>query len=264
MKSRVLVSIIGLPVMIVIFLWAPAWTLAASLALLTAVAAFELTRCVGAEQPLRIMAVAGAVVSVLDVWLGFPDGQVLPALFVLSAFAYGVFRGGKVKFSHICAALLAILALPYAFSAFLRIFYAGLHRGFLLLPLAFSFACDTCAFFAGRAFGKHPLAPHVSPHKTVEGAVGGFTGDALAGLVFALIMDLACGIHLNYLGMAMLGLLCGAVAQLGDLSFSLIKREFGVKDYGKILLEHGGILDRFDSVIFVAPVLALFLIKFYG
>ena len=148
------------------------------------------------------------------------------------------------------AGFFAVSAIPYAFSSFLRLSGLGLHRAFLLLPLLFSFASDTGAFFAGRSLGKHKLAPRVSPHKTVEGALGG-----LAGALFALVMNGALDYSIPYLAIALVGLACSVVAQLGDLSFSLIKREFGIKDYGRIFLEHGGVLDRFDSVLFVAPAL---------
>ena len=114
-------------------------------------------------------------------------------------------------------------------------------------------------FFFGRAFGRHKLAPHVSPKKTVEGSIGGLLGNALGGVLFALGMNTWGGESIDYLGVVVLGLFCSVLAQLGDLSFSLIKREFGIKDYGKIFLEHGGVLDRFDSVIFVAPALSVLL-----
>ena len=82
-------------------------------------------------------------------------------------------------------------------------------------------------------------------------------GNAVLGIIFALMMNTALDYSISYMGIALAGLVCSVVAQLGDLSFSLIKREFGIKDYGRIFLEHGGVLDRFDSVIFVAPVLGI-------
>ena len=178
-------------------------------------------------------------------------------LYALLIISYAVFQGGKVKFQQVMAALFAMFIVPYAFSSFIRLYAAGFHRGFLLLPLLFSFGSDTFAFFAGRTFGTHKLAPKVSPHKTVEGSVGGLLGDAVCGLLFAFVMNRSFGHNISYSGIALLGLACSVAAQLGDLSFSLIKREFGIKDYGHIFLEHGGVLDRFDSVIFVAPVLGV-------
>ena len=93
----------------------------------------------------------------------------------------------------------------------------------------------------------------------MEGSIGGLLGDMLCGLVFALVMNTWFDGDISYLGISLLGLVCSVAAQLGDLNFSLIKREFGIKDYGRIFLEHGGVLDRFDSVIFVAPVLGILL-----
>ena len=101
------------------------------------------------------------------------------------------------------------------------------------------------------------MAPKVSPKKTVEGSIGGLAGNVACGLLFAWVMDHWFGGSIGYGPMAVMALLCGVVAQVGDLSFSLIKREFGVKDYGHLFLEHGGVLDRFDSVLFVAPVVEL-------
>ena len=262
MRSRVLVSVVGVPLILLIIFWAPAWVLAAALALLSAIAAFELTRCVDTAGEGRVLT-GGAVLGALGaVWLQFQCVQWYGALLVfytLLAFAYAVCRAGAVRLQQVLTALFAAGALPYAFGAFLRLHDMGIHRAYLLLPLLFSFCSDTAAFFAGHAFGKHKLAPRVSPHKTVEGAVGGLLGDIVGGLVFAFFVNAAFGERLDYLGIAVLGVGCSVIAQLGDLSFSLIKREFGVKDYGKLLPGHGGILDRFDSVVFVAPVLAALL-----
>ena len=263
MRSRVLVSVVGVPLILLIIFWAPAWVLAAALALLSAIAAFELTRCVDTAGEGRVLT-GGAVLGALGaVWLQFQCVQWYGALLVfytLLAFAYAVCRAGAVRLQQVLTALFAAGALPYAFGAFLRLHDMGIHRAYLLLPLLFSFCSDTAAFFAGHAFGKHKLAPRVSPHKTVEGAVGGLLGDIVGGLVFAFFVNAAFGERLDYLGIAVLGVGCSVIAQLGDLSFSLIKREFGVKDYGHIFLAHGGVLDRFDSVVFVAPVLAALLL----
>ena len=261
MKSRLLVSAVGVPLIFWVVLWAPIKVFAAFLAALSAIAAWELMKCVGAQQHrlLCIGAVLGAIFSV-----GFSFVKVyiygeLVVVYAMLVFAYAVIKGGEVKFQQIMAALFAMFIVPYAFVSILRVGMGvrGVHRAFMLLPLIFSFASDTGAFFAGRAFGRHKLAPRVSPHKTVEGAVGGLAGNALGGVIFALVMNRAFGYSIPYGGMVLAGVVCSVVAQLGDLSFSLIKREFGIKDYGRIFLEHGGVLDRFDSVLFVAPVLSI-------
>ena len=259
MKSRILVSVIGVPLILVVVLWAPIWVMAAFLTALSAIAAWELMQCVGARahKALCAIAISGAAFSVGFAYFKVYIYSELVVLYALLVFSYAVFRGGEVKFQQVMAALFAMFIVPYAFATFLRLSAAGVHRGFLLLPLLFSFGSDTFAFFAGRAFGRHKLAPKVSPHKTVEGAIGGLVGDALVGLAFAFVMNRFFDCGISYGGIALLGLACSVAAQLGDLSFSLIKREFGIKDYGRIFLEHGGVLDRFDSVIFVAPVLGV-------
>ena len=158
-------------------------------------------------------------------------------------FAYAVCKGGAVRFDQIAAVLFGGIAIGYAFSSFLQLYTSGVSRGYLLLPFILSFACDTFAYFTGLTIGRHKLAPKVSPKKTVEGAIGGLVGNVLCGLLFAWVMNRWFGGSISYEPMALLSLFCGVVAQLGDLSFSLIKREFGVKDYGKIFLAHGGVLD---------------------
>ena len=164
-----------------------------------------------------------------------------------------------MRFQQIAAVLFGGVAIGYAFSSFIQIYGSGVSRGYLLLPFILSFGCDTFAYFTGLAMGRHKLVPKVSPKKTVEGSIGGLAGNVLCGLVFAWVMNRWFSGNVPYGAMAVLALFCGAVAQVGDLSFSLIKREFGIKDYGHIFLEHGGVLDRFDSVIFVAPVLGVVL-----
>lgn len=118
-----------------------------------------------------------------------------------------------------------------------------------------SWGCDTCAYCVGVLIGKHKMAPKLSPKKSVEGGVGGMIGAALLGILFALAMNRwgnAAADPLHY------GIICGAggmISQIGDLAASAIKRNHDVKDYGKLIPGHGGILDRFDSVIFTAPVI---------
>ena len=137
---------------------------------------------------------------------------------------------------------------------------------FILLILCFAWGGDTAAYFAGRAFGKHKLAPVVSPHKTVEGAIGGVFGSIAAGLVLTLVYALLSQRYnvitiqvkpYHYLILAVMGAIASVLGILGDLFASAIKRQVGIKDYGTIFPGHGGILDRFDSVMFIAPFVSI-------
>ena len=184
---------------------------------------------------------------------------VLWIAYLVGVFFDAILKAGEVKFQDITAGMFAAIAIPYSFSAFLRINAMDLHRAWLLLPFILSFACDTFAYFVGCTIGKHKLAPKVSPKKSIEGSIGGLAGNVVCGCLFAFVMNRWFGGTIGYGVMVILALACGVVAQIGDLSFSLIKREFGIKDYGKLFLAHGGVLDRFDSVLFVAPVIEIIL-----
>ena len=261
MKSRLLVSAIGVPILLYAVLWAPPVVMEIGLMALCGCGAYELMRCVGKGTHM-LLACMVAVAAAAIMYPYVRDLEQVPAilfLFVVLLFICAVFSGGKIPAHSVMAALLAVTLIPYAFSSFLRLYRADFHRIYLLLPFVFSFMSDTGGYFVGRAFGKHKLAPAISPKKTVEGAFGGLLGNAVGGVLFALAADTWFGERIDYIGIVVLGLACSVLAQLGDLSFSLIKREYGIKDYGKIFLEHGGVLDRFDSVIFVAPALTLLL-----
>ena len=119
---------------------------------------------------------------------------------------------------------------------------------------------DSGAYFAGRAFGKHKLCPVISPHKTVEGAVGGVVSTVIFMLVYALVLQLGFSFRINYLYAVIYGVLGAGASMLGDLTFSVIKRQAKIKDYGSLLPGHGGILDRFDSTTVVAPLVEALLL----
>ncbi|MEG0305282.1 MAG: phosphatidate cytidylyltransferase [Oscillospiraceae bacterium] len=138
---------------------------------------------------------------------------------------------------------------------------------FMFLILGFSWGGDSAAYFAGRFFGKHKLAPIVSPKKTIEGAVGGVCGSMVMGIIITFIYSLICnkifGFPLESLGIkyyiliTILGAIASVLGILGDLLASAVKRQCGIKDYGTIFPGHGGVMDRFDSVMFVAPFVSI-------
>ena len=138
---------------------------------------------------------------------------------------------------------------------------------FILLILCFAWGGDTCAYFAGRAFGKHKLCPVVSPKKTVEGAIGGVLGTMVFGVIATVIYSIAAnrmeaftrtniGVSM-YVIIALLACVAAVLGIYGDLFASVVKRQCGIKDYGTIFPGHGGILDRFDSVMFIAPFVTM-------
>ncbi|MBQ1389320.1 MAG: CDP-archaeol synthase [Clostridia bacterium] len=131
---------------------------------------------------------------------------------------------------------------------------------YVVISLAIPWFSDGGAYFGGSALGKHKLCPKISPKKTVEGAVTGLISGMfipmIAGVIFTLI-SFKDSYHVNYINFAIIGLFVSVISILGDLSFSLIKRSCGIKDYGSLIPGHGGMLDRFDSVIFAAPLIMI-------
>lgn len=132
-------------------------------------------------------------------------------------------------------------------------------NGFYICLLAFiaPWVTDTFAYFCGRLFGRHKLIPSVSPNKTVEGSIGGSVFCSAACALYGYIMSGYVSGLPHFWYFAVLGLLVSVVSQIGDLIFSLIKRRYGIKDYGFVFPGHGGVLDRFDSIIATAPLILI-------
>ena len=149
------------------------------------------------------------------------------------------------------AILIALILIMFLYVFSYPKYNANLPDGKFIVWLIFlcSWGCDTCAYCVGMLIGKHKMAPVLSPKKSIEGAVGGVVGAALLGVIYAVATH---GAMLEY------AVICGVgalISMVGDLAASAIKRNQGIKDYGKLIPGHGGILDRFDSVIFTAPVI---------
>lgn len=127
---------------------------------------------------------------------------------------------------------------------------------YLILTFCGAWFADTGAYFAGTFFGKHKLCPTISPKKTVEGLLGGFIANALLFVLYGFIFLRPIGAP-NYLLLTFMGVMCALLGVIGDLSASIIKRKYGIKDYGNIMPGHGGAMDRFDSVVLVSPFMAI-------
>ncbi|WP_284139984.1 MULTISPECIES: phosphatidate cytidylyltransferase [unclassified Virgibacillus] len=170
-------------------------------------------------------------------------------LFVLLILAFTVVIKNKFTFENAGFVILATIYVGMGFYYFLETRADGLAKIFFVLLLVY--ATDTGAYFVGKALGKHKLWPEISPNKTIEGAIGGIVLAAIVGIVFQLMYPFELSMS-AVLGVTVLVSIFG---QVGDLVESAFKRHFGVKDSGNILPGHGGILDRFDSLIFVFPML---------
>lgn len=194
----------------------------------------------------------------------------VPELMVLSIAVVALLLVFVVKYPKYSATQL--------FSAIFGIFYIPVMISFIFKTretIAFgqwlawmvyvsSWGSDTCAYAVGRLFGKHKLAPNLSPKKSIEGSIGGIVGSALMGVIFGLLMSNFTGKSENLIIIfAVIGGLGSVISQIGDLAASGIKRNYDIKDYGNLIPGHGGILDRYDSIIITAPIvyfLSLYLV----
>lgn len=159
----------------------------------------------------------------------------------------------KYNFVDISATIFGFIYIPVFFSFIYLVRMK--HGGEFLVWLIFitSWLSDTAAYYSGRFFGKHKLIPEISPKKTVEGAIGGLVGSLIGTVIFGFIISYF-HIHIPIYHYIILGLLAGAASQFGDLTASSIKRTCNIKDFGKLIPGHGGVLDRFDSILFAAFV----------
>lgn len=174
-------------------------------------------------------------------------------IYVTVLLAYMVITFPKTSISDVSVSFVSVVYVVL-FLSHLILLRKGTDGKFIIwIPFIIAWLSDTMAFTFGKLFGKHKLIPTVSPKKTIEGAVGGIIGGALFMLVYAFICAYFADKSVNYLNVTLIGVIGSALSQFGDLAASCIKRENNIKDFGNILPGHGGILDRFDSVIVVAP-----------
>lgn len=183
----------------------------------------------------------------------FAHPGLLAAFSVLALFIYEIFFQ-KHNITEMAITLLGIMYIPYLFSHLLFIDQLRYGSIILWLPFLTAWFSDTCAYFVGIYFGRIKLSPRISPKKTVEGAFGGIFGCIALNIITGFVFN-RMGYTIPLIHFAMTGLLCGITSELGDLAASFIKRFAGVKDFGNIIPGHGGILDRFDSILFTAPTI---------
>ncbi len=284
MFKRVMVAVVGVPFLLLVLAWAPDWATMLLLAGMCAVGAYECMHAVSGEKGKKLVPLTMIAAGLVPVCIYLEESvrnleltalPVLPftaamaLLFVFLLFVYAILHYGKdgaIPFADVTAVIFGGLVFPLMLSCLLRLrMVPSIGKILVFLPLCISFGSDTLALFAGMFFGKHKLAPHVSPKKTVEGGIGGIVGGVLGTLLLAYIgANVISDAFMGPREILLFGTIGSVISQIGDLSFSVIKREFGVKDYGKLLPGHGGILDRFDSVTFVAPFVYLALVVLRG
>lgn len=219
---------------------------------------YELYRVFHLEQtPLAMISYVMAALYYISYLLPISiDPMMITMLFlILLMFAY-VFTYPKYNAKDIMAVFFGLfyvgVMLSYVYR--IRVLEHGVYLAFLIFIC--SWGCDTCAYCVGVLFGKHKMAPVLSPKKSIEGAVGGVVGTALLTVIYCLAFQDAMELGVRSIGiLSIISAVAALISMVGDLTASAIKRNYDIKDYGTLIPGHGGIMDRFDSMMITAPII---------
>jgi phosphatidate cytidylyltransferase len=267
MKTRLIVAGIFVPLVFIVLFFLPPIAITLVVAAISVIASYELLRAVGAASKKRLCVYAAVSAGIIPIGVLIGPGDLIfrAVLILLMSVLFGEAvlsykSDNKIALTVLAGAMFGGALIPYFLSAIvsLKLFENG--RFYVLIPFVVAFITDGGAYFTGVFFGRHSAFPNVSPKKTVEGFIGGIMTGVAAMVVYGVILYFSMGFHVGFWAMAAYGLVGGLITELGDLAFSLIKREYGIKDYGDLIPGHGGMLDRFDSMIFAAPVIYLLVI----
>lgn len=264
MKTRIIAAAVLLPLLLLIVLAAPKFLTGVLFGAMAAIGAYELLSGTGLVKHLRLnlYAMATAFWSVLWCSLNISYAWLLLGVvaFWVALFAEVMISEMKLTFDKIALCLTAGVILPLLLGSVVRIHSSENGRFFILVPFAMAMLSDTGAYFVGIKFGKHKLAPVISPKKSIEGVVGGVASAILGMLIYCAVLQVFFNMTPNYGAAVLYGILGSAAGVFGDLCFSVIKRQVGIKDYGNLIPGHGGILDRFDSTMVVGPIAEILLL----
>lgn len=269
MAKRILVAVIFVPILLAVMLLLPpiVWTVV--VAFIAAMAAFELMRAAGEGKitpPMQAVTILSAALIPVSCCYGVGTATVSVCAFVVMSVSFWCAiraydeGGAAIGFGHVLITLFGGVLIPLGLSALVVLKCMEHGKYLVLLAVLLAFITDGGAYFAGVFLGKHRGITKVSPNKSVEGYLGGFAVGVVFAILYGVVVSAITGLSVSYLSLALCGLVGALATELGDLVFSFIKRQYGVKDYGHLLPGHGGMLDRFDSMIFCGPVV-LFIIQ---
>lgn len=267
MTVRIISAAVGIAISIAVFFLHNTIVLPLAVSFLVAIMIFELFRASKCENFYVQLsaAVAYGVLKIMS-YGNFIEEFMFPisllAVFVI--FFMFIKNHRETTYQQTAFMLAVMMLIPEAMLTVLKTEALDDKHGivFLILGLCGAWIADSGAYFAGTFFGKHKLCPEISPKKTVEGFIGGIISTALVFVLFnAVYVNFISSekLNVNYILLAFTGAACAVIGTVGDLAASMIKRQCGIKDYGNIMPGHGGMMDRFDSVLFVMPTFYAFL-----
>lgn len=268
MLKRTVTAMVGLAILIPILCFSHTYAYVCLVAFLSVVSAYEILGCLGQRKNYPVSVPFYAVSLLIPLisrlftdmyhFCAFAFGVLFTFMFYL--FSLSVFTRGKYQIKDASTVFALGVYIIFAFTSLILLRDMEVIGKYVyLLPYVGAWTSDSFAYICGRLFGKHKLIPEVSPKKTVEGMIGGVAFSMLSFVVYGFAVSKIYGIDANYYVLLAVGAVVSLISQLGDLVASIIKRQYGIKDYGNILPGHGGIMDRFDSILAVSPFLFIIL-----
>ena len=270
MKQRIITALVGIPVFILAMFFLDTIIFPILIALISVVSVYEVMKATGYLKVIPAAVTGMIFAAAVPFFTTWPVSGVRGAfcfLYIIVLFLVAIVCHERMPLERLGMVFMMSLLVPFGMAClvFTRDFFPKDSMFYVVLIIVAAWMTDIGAYFIGSFFGKHKLVPKISPKKTVEGAVGGIVISLISVVIISLFYQFVClgdsasvswGILIPY------SLAAALVSMLGDLAASLVKRACGVKDFGKLLPGHGGLLDRFDSVLFVAP-LTLFTILYF-
>ncbi len=264
MLKRIITAVVAIALFLPVCIFSDYIVFPIVMSILSVIGVYEIAKCVGQHKSWALtipMYIVAGLLPVSRYYLleqshFFMLAMICIFFMLMYCLAYVMFRKNKDKITDITTLYALFVYVVGCFSSIVCVRYMASGKYIYLLVFLGAWVCDTFAYFTGRFLGKHKLIPEISPKKTIEGSIGGIVFTIGAFALYCFIVNKFWGdkVQLSYITLIILGLFASIISQIGDLVASAVKRQYEVKDYGSLFPGHGGVLDRFDSVMLVAPV----------
>jgi len=257
LKTRIISSVIGIPILIALVILGKL-PLQIAVSFFSLIGIYEFYKAL--NKDIKKINSIGYIFTLIFVnsLLNMNNNKlfIFISLFIVALLIAMIAESSKYNIVDVCVTFLGFFYVTFLLSHVLLV--RQQHNGYIYVWLIFitAWGSDTGAYFTGKAIGKNKLAPNLSPNKTIEGSLGGIALSAILCVIYGIFMDKIFDVKIDYLviNFAIIGIVGSILGQIGDLTASAIKRYTGIKDYGNFIPGHGGVLDRFDSILFTAPL----------